>query len=108
MVGTLVGASGRQTRLLLGGVYAGHYGNWHSRQTRLSAKFTRPSPATTLSEAMCVHDRPGIDGLVARLVQRNYFAHQCLHSCWSLYPKVLHSLEHVHQPLCLHPFNNVV
>lgn len=35
-------------------------------------------------------------------------SYQCLHCCRSLYSQVLHSLEHIHHPLCLHPINNDV
>ena len=41
--------------------------NWHSRKTWSSAKFARPSPPTTCRFATRPRDRPGGEGLVARL-----------------------------------------
>ena len=41
--------------------------NWRSRKTWSSAKFTRPSPPTARRFATRPHDRPGGEGLAARL-----------------------------------------
>ena len=41
--------------------------NWHSRKTWSSAKFARPSPPTTCRFATRPRDRPGGEGLAARL-----------------------------------------